>query len=490
VAYTAATVSIRRAAVLLLAWLLLSGGSAPAIHAQSDRLPQADSLAIWYALGLNAHKLCGGLWVTGRDRQRAAETVLDEDVRRFPAFRWMEEFEYRVDESNRKAFIAHPGVGERAARYVGEQGCVILPAGADDVFFQPTRVSPALPAAAAQPWPTGDAGAEASFPEVDPTALSAALEWAFDDASQRTAQNTRGVVVVYRGRIIGERYAPGWGPYTPQLSWSMGKSVAAALTGVLVARGDLALQEPAPVPYWRSARDPRRDITVADLLRMSSGLDFDNFGLDPRRSYTADNEHFRIYFDALDVAAHAVHQPPRHPPGTRWRYLNSDPLTLMYLARRAVEARGEDFLSFPQRQLFDRIGIRSMVLETDAWGTFIITGHDWGGSRDWARFGLLHLWDGVWDGERILPEGWIDFISTPAPGDSSQGYGGQFWLNRGGAMRRLPADAYWAAGYMGQYTMIIPSRDLVVVRQGPSPGGSAGHFEELVARVLAAIGER
>jgi CubicO group peptidase (beta-lactamase class C family) len=475
---------------VVLASLLLLGSSPAALHAQGARLPHADSLAIWYALGLNAHKLCGGLWITGRDHQRTPEAVLDEDVRRFPAFRWMDEFEYRIDEARTIAVIAHPAVGERAARYVGDQGCVILPPNTDDVFFAPVRTTPALPAAANQPWPTGDADATASFPEVDGEGLAAALGWAFDDAAQRTPQNTRGVVVVYRGRIIGERYAPGWGPYTPQLSWSMGKSIAAALTGVLVGRGDLTLHDSAPVPYWQGERDPRRDIRVSDLLRMSSGLDFDNFGLDPRRSYTADNEHFRIYFDALDVGAHAVHQPLRHPPGTVWRYLNSDPLALMFLARRAVEARGGDFLSFPQRALFDRIGIRSMALETDAWGTFIITGHDWGGPRDWARFGLLHLWDGVWGGERILPEGWVRFVSSPAPGDPSQGYGGQFWLNRGGAMGRLPADAYWAAGYMGQYTMIIPSRDLVVVRQGPSPAGSAAHFELLVARILEAIAVR
>jgi CubicO group peptidase (beta-lactamase class C family) len=318
--------------------------------------------------------------------------------------------------------------------------------------------------------------------------LDSVLDWAFDDGARPRPQNTRGIVAVHRGKIIAERYAQGWGPYTPQISWSMGKSIAASLIGVLVQQGTLALDQPAPVPAWQSALDPRRNIKLSDLLRMSSGLDFDNFGLSPGTSYTAANEHFRIYFDALDVYAHSVNQPLRYEPGTVFRYRNSDPLTLMAIARRIVEAKGEDWLSFPQRSLFDRIGARSFVLETDAWGNFIITGFDYGGSRDWARLGLLYLWKGEWQGQRILPANWPEFVSTPAPGDASRGYGGLFWLNRGGSQDRLPADAYWMAGYMGQTTMIIPSRDLVVVRQGPSPGGDGPYFEELVARILDAIG--
>jgi CubicO group peptidase (beta-lactamase class C family) len=323
---------------------------------------------------------------------------------------------------------------------------------------------------------------------VNAEKIDAALDWAFDDAAQRRPQYTRGIVAIHGGRIIAERYATGWGPYTPQISWSMGKSIAATLTGVLVQQGALALDQPAPVAEWQTERDPRRQIRVRDLLNMSSGLDFDNFGLDPDNSYTAANEHFRIYFDAVDVFAHAVNQPLRFEPGTVWRYRNSDPLTLMAIARRIVEERGENFLLFPQRALFDRIGARSMVLETDAWGNFIITGYDFGGTRDWARLGLLYLNDGVWQGERILPEGWATFVASPAPGDPSRGYGGLFWLNRG-AGSRLPADAYWMAGFMGQTTMIIPSKDLVVVRHGPSTGGADAYFEELVVRILDAIGD-
>ncbi|MBI3981742.1 MAG: serine hydrolase [Gemmatimonadetes bacterium] len=477
----------------LLATLLLSVVTAPVSAAQvtSAGNPPAtlgDSLATWYALGINAHHLCAGLWVVGRDYRRTADAVVADDIKRFPAFRWEDDFRFAVDEATRTATVTDPRVGSRSAKYTGDQGCSILPVGAADVFFEPVVVKPALPDPATVDWPMGDRNAKADVPGVNRAALESALDWAFNDAGLARPQYTRGVVAVYEGKIIAERYAPGFGYNTPQISWSMGKSIAATLTGVLIQDGVFTLDQPAPVPEWQGARDPRRAVRIRDLLNMSSGLDFDNFGLDPRNSYNAANEHFRIYFDAIHVTSHAVNQPLRFAPGTLQRYRNSDPLTLVYLARRAVEAKGENFLTFPQRRLFDRVGARSFVLETDAWGNFIITGYDYGSSRDWARLGLLYLQDGVWQGQRILPERWAEFVSTPAPGDASKGYGGLFWLNKGGAMRRLPADAYWAAGYMGQRTMIIPSRDLVVVRHGPSPGGDGAYMEELVVRILEAIG--
>ena len=462
---------------------------APRVGAQESQRPArrspGDSLATWYALGLNAHHLCAGLWVVGRDHRRTAADVVAQDIARFPAFRWEDGFTFAVDDAKRAATVTAPGTGSRTARYSGDQGCTILPAGAEDVFFRPRDVVDEARRDTARDWPTGDRNAFARTAQA--AALDSILGWAFDDAALARPQHTRGIVVVHGGRIVAERYAPGWGPYTPQLSWSMGKSIAATLIGVLAQEGALRVDDPAPLDEWRGERDPRRNIRIADLLRMSGGLDFDNLGLNPATSYIAANEHFRPYFDALDVAAHAVNQPPRFPPGEVWRYRNSDPLALMAVARRIVERRGEDFLSFPQRRLFERIGARSFVLETDAWGNFIITGFDFGGTRDWARLGLLYLWDGVWEGERILPEDWAGFVATPAPGDPSRGYGGLFWLNRGGAMQSLPDDAYWMAGYMGQTTMIIPSRDLVVVRQGPSPGGDGAYIEELVARILAVL---
>ncbi len=456
----------------------------------SADLPLADSLARWYALGMGAHHLCAGLWVVGRDHERSPEEVVARDIAPFPSFRWRDSHRYEVDRQEREATVSSPGVGSRTAEYNGDQGCTILPAGAEDVHFEPVEVASELPPAPEQDWPTGDRDARGTYPDVDVDreALEATLDWAFDDSRLDPDQNTRGVVVLYRGKILAERYAPGWGPRTPQISWSMGKSIASALTGVMVERGYYGLDDPAPVEAWRGPEDPRREIRIRDLLRMSSGLDFDNFGLGPEESYTTANEHMRIYFDALNVRRHAVHQPLRFEPGSTWRYRNSDPLSLMHVAREALAREGRSWLRFPREALFDRIGMRSAVLETDAWGNFILTGFDYASTRDWARFGLLHLNDGLWEGERILPEGWTEFVSTPAPGDPSEGYGGLFWLNRSGALDRVPRDAYWAAGYMGQLALVIPSREMVVVRQGPSAGGYMEYFDRLVGEILEAVG--
>ena len=303
----------------------------------------------------------------------------------------------------------------------------------------------------------------------------------------QTQHNTRAIVVVHGDEIVGERYAPGWTGDTPQISWSAGKSITAALVGILVRRGELNVDDVAPVKAWRGEGDPRGRIRIRDLLHMSSGLNFANLGLNGPESYVRTNKHMRIYFDGLNVFEHAVNQPLEIPPDTQWRYRNSDPLTLGRIVREKVEARGEQYLTFPQRELFDKIGARNFVLETDAWGNFIMTGFDYGSARDWARFGLLHLRDGVWQGTRILPEGWVKFVSTPAPADKSLGYGGLFWLNRGGAWKGVPEDAFMASGHMGQYTMVIPSRDMVVVRMGPSPGGSQTYFSELVSRILRGV---
>jgi CubicO group peptidase (beta-lactamase class C family) len=433
---------------------------------------------------MGAHHLCSGLWVVGRVYQRSPEDVLAQDIAPFAAFGWEESFKYTIDAKRRRVTASGPGIPPRVAQYNGDQGCSILPRGANDIFFKPVRVPRKLPDAATQPWPTGDANATTPMPEgVDVAAIQAALDWGM----AQKEHNTRAIVLVYRGKIVGERYAPGWTKDTPQISWSQGKSITAALIGVLAQQGRLRVDDLAPVKEWQGKDDPRRQIRIRDLLRMSSGLDFANLGLTGPASFTRENEHMRIYFDGLNVFEHAVNQPPEIPPNTQWRYRNSDPLVLGKIIREMVEARGENYLTFPQRALFDRIGARNFVLETDAWGNFIMTGYDYGSARDWARFGLLHLWDGVWEGKRILPEGWVEFIATPAPADNSRGYGGLFWLNRGGAWKGLPEDTCMASGFMGQHTVVIRSRDVVVVRLGPSPRDSTRYLTELVARLLAGL---
>lgn len=460
-----------------------NGGRAaePATRSKSDEKAKRENLE--FRAAICAHHLSSGLWVVGRDYQRTPEEVVAQDIAPFTFFGWESDFKYQVDEKRRMVTVTAPGAPPRSARYTGDQGSTILPRGKEDVFFQPVRVRRRLPDAAKQAWPLGDVAATRPVPKgVDAEAVAAALDWAM---AQRE-QNTRAFVVAYDGKIIGERYAPGWTGDTPQISWSQGKSITATLIGILVQRGLLEIDQPAPLKDWQGEGDPRCKIRIRDLLQMSSGLDFTNLGF-KAETLTTENQHMRVYFDSINVFEHAVSPPLKVPPGTRNAYLNSDPLSLGKIVRDTVEAQGEDYLLFPQRALFDRIGARSVVLETDAWGNFIMSGYDYVSARDWVRFGLLYLQDGVWQGERILPEGWTKFVAIPAPADKKENYGGMFWLNRAPRMDQVPRDAYWSAGFMGQVTMIVPSRKLVVVRMGPSPGNVYPYLNETIGRVLKAI---
>ena len=451
----------------------------PAAKAKASEEKQRDNME--FRAAICAHHISSGMWVVGRDYQRTAEEVIAQDIAPFTYFGWQSDFKYHVDEERKIVTVTAPGAPPRRARYTGDQGSTILPRGEEDVFFKPVKVPRKLPDASTQDWPMGEVGATVPLPEgVDSNAVAAALDWAMS----QDEQNTRAFVVAYDGKIIGERYAPGWTKDTPQISWSQGKSITATLIAILVQRGLLEIDQPAPIKEWQG--DARREIRIRDLLHMSSGLDFTNLGF-KGETLATENQHMRVYFDSLNVFEHVIKAPAKVPPGTRNAYLNSDPLSLGKIIRDTVEARGEDYLTFPQRALFDKIGARSPVLETDPWGNFILSGYDYLSARDWVRFGLLYLQDGVWQGERILPEGWTDFVTTPAPADKKQNYGGMFWLNRAPRMDQVPKDTYWPAGFMGQVTMIIPSRKLVVVRMGPSATNVYPYLNEAIGRILKAI---
>ena len=402
--------------------------------------------------------LCSGVFVSGR---------APEDVARGSAYFFMPAAEqdkvtWAVDREAKLARASFGGV-TREARHYGDQGCIIQNPASPGIRFTPTAVTTKLPDAMSLAWPMGDQADTRPLPsEVDRAKLDAAAAAAFADSAMTAA-----FLVVYKGRIVAERYAPGVTRTTQLESWSMGKSLAATLFALLVKDGTYTLEQPAPVPLWQKPGDPRAAIRNIDLLRMSAGLKF--LGNQEPGSNATYPDHYYIYTGGIDAFEYSVTRPQEYPPNTDGRYRNSDPLTIMYLAKLAVTKRGENFLTWPQRALFDRIGIRRQVLETDPHGNFLITGYDYGTARNWARIGLLYLQDGVWQGQRILPDGWSTFVSTPAPAWKRPEYGGFFWLNRIGTWN-LPPDTYFAAGAGGQNTWIVPSHDLVIVRMGHMRG--------------------
>lgn len=430
-----------------------------------------------------AKVMCSAVFVSGRD---PAEAARNSGYFLMPPDRLDGVSGPFVDREAGTVRMVHGDSLSRSARFMGDQGCVLLPEGRDRPFYEPVPVVTALPDGSTRPWPMGDVAEDVPPPEgVDADALAAAVEEAFAPEGL-----TQAFVVVRAGRILAERYAGGTTRDTQLESWSMGKSITAALVGILVREGAFGLDDPAPVPLWHEdPADPRGAIRIRDLLQMSSGLHFiaprdPDYG--PESPYP---DHMAVYTTPVDVFRFSIDRPLQFPPGTEGRYRNSDPLALGYVVRETVRARGEEYLTFPQRALFDRIGIRRQVLETDPYGNFVLTGFDYGTARNWARLGMLFLQDGVWEGERILPEGFVDFVRTQGPGWKEPVYGGLFWLNGDGAWN-LPRDAYFMAGGGGQRVFIVPSHDLVVVRLGHFRGDVPGMvaLNRALARLMEAVG--
>jgi CubicO group peptidase (beta-lactamase class C family) len=293
-------------------------------------------------------------------------------------------------------------------------------------------------------------------------------------------RRTRAVTVVRDGRIVAERYAPGFGPDMALPGWSMAKSVTGTLAGLLVREGKTAITAPAPVSEWRG--DARKAITLGDLLRMSSGLAFTEDYWTPYSDVNV------MLFASPDTGAVAAAKPLDAAPGARWAYA-SGTTNIISRAMRTAFPSHADYLAFPRRALFDRIGMTSAVIEPDASGTFVGSSYLFATAGDWARLGILYAQDGVWNGERILPEGWVRYSTTPAPAAPSGEYGAHWWLKLGGTSTdaKLPADAFHASGHGGQFVTVIPSRQIVIVRMGLSLKRGAWDQTAFAAAVLAAL---
>jgi len=315
-------------------------------------------------------------------------------------------------------------------------------------------------------WPMGNLIMDTFLTGIDYEKINKNVEDAFAESGEEKTRRTRAIIVVYDGQIIVEKYADGFDRNSRHLGWSMAKSITNALVGLLVKEGKISLNDAAPVEEWKN--DNRSGITISNLMQASSGLNWEE-------NYAGPSDATKMLFKKREAGIYASHAPLKDEPGKNFYYSSGTTNILSWIVRNTTGDAA--YHSFPYKNLFYKIGMNSMVMEPDAGGTFVGSSYAFATARDWARFGLLYLNDGMWGSVRLLPEGWVEYTTTPAIGAERGEYGAQFWLNAGASGNPenriypdVPTDLFWADGYEGQNVFIIPSKNLVVVKLSQSNG--------------------
>lgn len=435
-----------------------------------------------------AKSLCSSIFVSGRDEQIAvSEDVLaDMTV-------GLKHWDATINREENLVEASFFGLGKRKALYRPGLGCTLVLDTTVDALRTQTAgyVAPVPATQPAMLWPEGSrVELYAAKNGVDTGKLKAAIDAAFEEPRpSRVLRRTQAVIVVHNGRIVGERFAPGIAPDMPRPGWSMGKTVLSALIGILVKERKLDLEQDALFPEWSGEGDPRAKITVEHLLRMVSGLDFDA----PHARMMSDVR--TMLFLKGDSAAYAKSEELVDPVGSYWFYASGSTTLLASAARDVLGGSQAQYFNFPWKALFEPLGMTTAVMEPDAAGTFLAPAFMYASARDWARFGLFYLNDGVWQGKRILPEGWVRMQRELTPRTSGQ-YGAHLWLKIPEFLRppqatsySLPEDAYFMLGHDGQMVAVIPSKELVVVRLGLSRRRNAWDHEAFLSQVLQAFSD-
>ncbi len=424
--------------------------------------------------GMAAKTMCSCVHVMGR----TPESVVAKELTVFPGLNGAT-FTFEDSSAVSATFLWET----RKAIFRKGLGCTLL---AERTEEELRNQSPALPGA--RPfnpdtvnWPLGDRVQDTLLAGVNYDLIQAALDTAFAETNPQKPKNTLAVVLIYNGQIVGERYAPGVTIHSPLMGWSMTKSLTNALVSRLVLKGKLKIEDPAPVAEWQN--DERKNITLNNLMQASSGLEWNE-------SYFAPGHFHNMFMHSDDKGGYAASQKLKYPIGTHWEYSSGTSNLLSKITRQAVG--DENYPQFAYEDFFYRIGMLHTLIEPDGSGTFVGSSYGYASARDWARFGLLFLNDGMLQGERILPEGWTQYSSIPAPAAPIGEYGAQFWLNAGAKGNPsksyhpgIPNDEYGAEGFEQQFVFIIPSRKLVIVRLGISHHGF--DMTGLTQRVISAL---
>lgn len=427
------------------------------------------------ATGMAAKTMCSCVYATHRN----PKSVRDEELSVFPGLS-----SATIVFGNDSSVTARLLGRSSKAIYRKGVGCTLLAQRSEDEVRHQTIHVP-LPPPQDQnsiPWPSGNLLIDSLMPAIDKVMINKAIDSAFRDSDPSNPVYTHAVVVVYKGQIVGEKYAPGFSVDSRLMGWSMTKSFTNAMVGILVKEGKLKISDPAPVPEW--LQDERRKITINNLLLASSGLKWSEVYLFP-------GDFHNMFTHSDDKGGYAAGKKLKYAINEHFEYSSGTTNLLQKIIRQTV---GDSvYYRLPYEKLFYKIGMNHALLEADASGTFVGSSYGYASARDWARFGLLFAHDGVWNGERILPEGWVSYSFTPAPAATRREYGAQWWLNQGAPSNPgncwvpgLPPDAAMAIGFEEQYVVVIPSLDLVVVRLGVTHNKNF-HIEKLVNGIMRAL---
>ncbi len=437
---------------------------------------------VWISLpvisGFQAKQMCTCMFVSGRDKK-------DLDNTEFEAFP-LSLAKTKINLQEKSVTTTVFGMAKKKAIYRNGIGCTLINnLNEKEVRSQQFNLSePPLFDTDNIPWPMGDKISSIVPQAINKNKLVAAIDTVFKEPYPDKKQRTRAVVVVYDGQLIAEKYAPGFYKNTKMYGWSMAKSITGALIGILVKQGKLMITAPAPVAEWRDPKDPRHAITIENLLQQTSGLSFHEI-------YTKASDVTNMLYKKDDMAAFAASHSLAHEPGTLFNYSSGNSNILSRIVKQTV---GEGYASWPAKELFYKTGMHNSLLEPDAQGTYVGSSYICATARDYARFGLLYYNDGVCNGEKILPDGWVKQTVTAPAANKLQNYGYQFWLNGfNEAYQRkypdAPADMLYCDGFAGQAIYIIPSKKLVIVRLGLTLDKSFNE-NEFIKSIIASIDDQ
>lgn len=426
--------------------------------------------------GYGAKNMCSCVMLAGRNSQ----DVIKNELGGFPLRLGSFEVNYQDSSATGKVF----GLAKRKAIYRRGLGCSLV-VEIEEETFRDQKVNLAAKPVLSQDtiaWPDGNLIQDSIPKNIDRQKIEMVLDSAFVEPSPDKLRRTRAIVVVYDGQIIAERYAEGFNQHSKLIGWSMTKSITNALVGILVKEGKLKLDNPATVKGWEV--DERKNITLNDLMHASSGLNWEE-------NYGGPSGATNMLFKKKDMGIFAADVKVKDKPGEVFYYSSGTTNIISRIIRETIG--DESYYKFPYESLFYKIGMLNTTIEPDAGGTFVGSSYSFGPARDWARFGLLYMNDGVWNGERILPEGWVKYTTTPAKGADRGQYGAQFWLNAGAPGNPelryypdVPTDLYWADGFEGQNVFILPSKKLVIVKLSLSQGDYLDD-NKFLARIISTI---